>query len=199
MATTLTEKIRRRIQRKGRGWVFNSSDFIDIAPRRNISHALPRLAKQKVIRRLGHGIYDYPKQSKIFGTVPPDPHAVAKVLAGDENIFPCGAKAANMLGLSTQVPAKLIYLTNGRSRKRTTNKTTIIFEHAKVPLLPQLSDKTNLVIQALYWIDKNGIDDQIIRRCSKILTDEDIQALHPLMGRLPGWLSDTIHKIEDAK
>lgn len=194
-----TEKIRRRIQHKGRGWVFSSSDFMDIAPRLNISQSLSRLAKQGTIRRLGHGIYDYPQQSKIFGTVPPDPHAVAKVLAGDEIIFPCGAKAANMLGLSTQVPAQLVYLTNGRSRKRTTNKTTIIFEHAKVPLLPQLSDKTNLVLQALYWTDKNGIDDQIIRRCAKILSDSDIRSLYSVVGKLPGWLSDTIHKIVAAK
>lgn len=179
--------------------MFSSSDFMDIAPRLNISQSLSRLAKQGTIRRLGHGIYDYPQQSKIFGTVPPDPHAVAKVLAGDEIIFPCGAKAANMLGLSTQVPAQLVYLTNGRSRKRTTNKTTIIFEHAKVPLLPQLSDKTNLVLQALYWTDKNGIDDQIIRRCAKILSDSDIRSLYSVVGKLPGWLSDTIHKIVAAK
>lgn len=199
MTATLTEKIKGRVQRKGRGWVFSSSDFIDIAPRRNISQALSRLAKQETIRRLGHGIYDYPKQSKLFGTVPPPPDDIAQVLAGDEIIFPCGAKAANMLGLSTQVPAKLVYLTNGRSRKRATNKTTIIFEHAKVPLMPQLSDKANLVIQALYWTDKNGIDNQIIRRCAKILTDDDIQALHPMMGRLPSWLADVIHRIEGAK
>jgi len=195
---SVTDKIMQRIKRKGRGWVFSSSDFLDIAPRRNISQALSRLAKKETIRRLGHGLYDYPKQSKVFGTVPPDPHDVARVLAGDEIIFPCGAKAANMLGLSTQVPAKLIYLTNGRSRKRTTNKMTITFEHAKVPLLPQLSDKTNLVLQALYWTDKNDIDDQVIRRCSKILTDEDIQALHPMMRKLPGWLADTIKRIERA-
>ncbi len=200
MSITITEKIKRRIRRYGRRWVFCSGDFLDIGPRATVNKALSQLVKEGMIRRVDRGIYDFPEHSELFGTLSPSTDGIVRLLiAPGEILLPSGATAANLLGLSDQVPLKLVYYTNGRSRTRTVGGRTIGFKHARVPIMEQLSEKVNLVLQALYWIGKGNIDDRIVRRCVKILTDADIQSIYTVIGQLPGWLADTIHRIEHAK
>ena len=80
--------------------------------------ALSRLTARGVIRRLARGLYEYPREHPELGTLSPDLEKVAKALAGKHRIRlqPAGAYAANLLGLSEQVPAKIVFLTDGPSR-----------------------------------------------------------------------------------
>lgn len=196
---SITGKITQRIKRKGRGWVFGPGDFLDIGTRAAVDQVLSRLVKQDTVRRLDRGIYDYPKQHKLLGLLSPNADGVARVLAAGDRAFPSGAMAANMLGLSTQVPAKPVYITNGTARTRTIGNQTISLRHAKVPLIKRVSDHVNLVLQALSYFGQANIDDQVIRRCATLLSDSDMVKLRSVMGRLPSWLADVIHKIEYVK
>lgn len=196
---SITDKITQRIKHKRRGWVFGPGDFLDVGSRAAVDQVLSRLVKQNMIRRLDRGIYDYPKQSKLFGTLSPAPDAIARVLAGGDVIFPSGATAANMLGLSTQVPMKIVYFTNNTSKTRTIGTQRIALKRAKVPLMKRVSDKINLMLQALTYLGNINIDNQVIDSCASLLSDDDIVTLHRVMYKLPGWLADTIHKIEYAK
>jgi hypothetical protein len=68
-----------------------------------------------------------------------------------------------------------------------------------VALLDNIPDHANLALQALSYLGRHNIDDQIISRCARVLTDRDMSGLHQAMGRIPGWMADTIHKIEQAR
>jgi len=197
--TSIIDKITGRIRRRKPGWVFTPRDFLDVGTRAAVDQVLSRLAKQGMIRRLDRGIYDYPKHSKLLGTLSPPPDRIARALAPGAYIFPSGAMAANLLGLSTQVPAKPSYLTNTIVRTRRVAGQTIEIKRARVALLDNIPDHANLALQALSYLGRRNIDDQIISRCARALTDKDMAGLHQAMGRIPGWMADAIHKIEHVK
>lgn len=196
---SITDKILQRIKNKRRGWVFGPGDFLDIGSRAAVDQVLSRLVKRDVIRRQSRGIYDYPKHHPSFGLLSPDADSLARVIAAGDDISPSGAMAANMLGLSTQVPAKPTYVTNGPSRTRTIDGQIITLKHAKVPLLKDVPDSVNLLLQAFSYLGKSNMDDRIINHSASVLPNSDMSKLHKNMKRLPGWLADVVHKIEDAK
>ena len=120
MAATISSKIERRIQKQGEGWVFAAQDFLDLGSRAAVDQTLSRLAREGEIRRVGRGLYDLPRTSTLLGTlVPPAQERIAEALERKtgSRLQSSGAVAANALGLSTQVPAKIVYLTDGASRK----------------------------------------------------------------------------------
>jgi hypothetical protein len=196
---SITDQIISRIKRRKPGWVFTPRDFLDVGSRAAVDQVLSRLVKQGIVRRLDRGIYDYPKQSTLLGTLSPNPDNIARAMAAGDDVFPSGAMAANMLGLSTQVPAKPFYLTNATTRIRRVAGQTIQLKRARVALLDNIPDHANLALQALSYLGKHNIDDQIIDRCARVLTHKDMMGLHQAMGRIPGWMADTIHKIEQAQ
>src|ERR1051325_2980490 len=93
-----------RISSKGRGWVFTPYHFKDLGSRNAVASALKRHKKAGTIRQLARGIYDYPVQHPVLGTVAPSADAVAQALIARDAIRlqPAGAYAANLLGLSDQ-------------------------------------------------------------------------------------------------
>jgi predicted transcriptional regulator of viral defense system len=198
---TITGKIIRRIKAKRRGWVFTPKDLLDIGTRAAVDKVLSRLVKQGMIRRLGHGLYDFPKTHKLLGVLSPNADNIARAVASKTGdiAHPSGAMAANMLGLSTQVPAKPVYLTNGVSRTAKLGSQTIAIKHARVPIIHNAPVKVNYTLQALSYLGKSSIDDQVINRFSKILSDSDMRDLHAVMSHMPGWMADTIHKIQHVK
>ena len=196
---SITDQIISRIKRKKPGWVFTPRDFLDVGSRAAVDQVLSRLVKQGMVRRLDRGIYDYPKQSALLGTLSPNPDNIARAMAAGDDVFPSGAMAANLLGLSTQVPAKPSYLTNATTRTRRVAGQTIQLKRARVALLDNIPDHANLALQALSYLGRHNVDDKIISRCARVLTDRDMSGLHQAMGRIPSWMADTIHKIEQAK
>ena len=100
-----SDSILRRIRAKQRGWVFTPKDFVDIAPRNNVGVVLHRLVDKGVIRKIGHGIYDFPIQHPKLGTLSANPDAIARAVAvrAGDTIQPGGAQLANQLGFDTQV------------------------------------------------------------------------------------------------
>src|ERR1035441_9745696 len=113
---TMKDQILARINRRGHGKAFTAKDFLDIASRGTIDMALSSLTRSGTIRRVRRGLYDMPKLNPALGgKLSPDIDEAARALARRQRwkIVPDGAWAANLLGLSTQVPSKIIYLTDG--------------------------------------------------------------------------------------
>lgn len=196
-----SKTIARRIRSKGRGWVFTPKDFLDIGSRATVDQSLSRLVHKAIIRRLGRGIYDFPKTHDKLGALSPSPDNLASAVANQTGdiIFPSGARAVNMLGISEQVPAKSVYLTTGASKTRQIGTKTLSFRHANIPPATQNNYKITLVIQALLHIGKAYIDDNIIAKCADNLSSKDKKMLDKMTtkmpAKLPDWLVPIIHKI----
>lgn len=194
---TISDSILRRIRGKKRGWVFTPKNFIDLAPRLTIAVTLHRLLKKGIIRKLSHGIYDFPVQHPKLGTLAPSPDAIAKAIAlkNGDNIQPSGASLANMLGLDTQVPAKPSYITSGNPIQKKISNYPIKLTHSKwLPGIP-LSINAARVINALQHLGKDNIDDDMIKKCKHILSQKDKSLLKKNLTNLPVWLAPFILKI----
>lgn len=187
---TASGSILRRIRGKKRGWVFTPKNFIDLAPRLTIASTLHRLLKKGIIRKLSHGIYDLPVQHPKLGTLAPNPDALAKAIAlkNGDNIQPSGARLANLLGLDTQVPAKPSYITSGNSTRKKIGNYPITLNHSKLIPGISLSINTVRVINALHHLGKNNINDDILKKCKKILSQNDKSQLKKNLAKLPVWI-----------
>lgn len=193
----ITTDIKARIVRKGRGYVFTPSDFLRLGSRAAVDQALSRLSKRGTIRRLVQGVYDYPRISKRLGPLSPKPDDVAKAVARKDGqvLSVSPAKAANMLGLTTQVPAKLVYLTNGPTRSKTFGAQTIYFRNAAAKNLAGAGTPTGLVFQALRYIGKDGIDTAILKKLSKHLSADDLKSLVKDSQKAPDWMKPVARDI----
>ncbi len=195
--TTLPELIKRRIRAKGRGWVFTPKDFIDLGSRLALDTALSRMATDGYVKRLSHGLYYFPKISPIFGEVMPDSDSIAETLArktGDL-VFSGGAEAANLLGLTTQVPARLEYYTTGKAKTYTFANRKIFLLSSPVSLGVEISSVVRLVVHALIYIGRNGINETIVSKLSKLLKQKDKRQLLSVMHILPSWLAPNLKLI----
>lgn len=199
--SAVTDKIMKRVRGKGRGWAFTPKDFIDFGTRGSVDMALSRLAKAGKIRRVGRGVYDFPKLHDRLGMLSPNAdslaHAVARKNGG--RIGPAGATAVNRLGLSTQVPVKTSYTTDGPSRTKKIGGRTLSLKRARAPLLDNASDGANTVLQAIAHFGKDDMDGGAIRQFADRLNDDDMQALIKARPQMTGWMGDVVLKIDEAR
>lgn len=170
---SIKDKIVSRIYGKGRGYAFSPKDFLDIANRGSVDTALSTLYVSGKIRRVVRGIYDYPRFSKLLGKhVPPDIDQVTNAIARRHGwrIQATGAMAANLLGLSTQMPAKVVYLIDGPDKTIKVGNTTVQFKKTALKDLNVTNRKSALVIQALKFLGKKSVDRNILLQISRKLS-----------------------------
>jgi Family of unknown function (DUF6088) len=180
MPLAMKVQIRARIERFGPGKVFMAKDFLDIASRGSIDVALGSLTRAGEIRRIRRGLYDLPRVSAALGgELSPDIDQAARALARRNRwtIVPDGPWAANLLGLSTQVPAKIVYLSDGPSRKIPVGRRSIQFKHARPQTLAGGDTKSVLVIQALRYLGNDGISAETMQVLSKSLSPAERKRL----------------------
>ena len=152
MTKTIDERVVSRIFGNGKGWAFSQADFADLGSRSAIDIALHRREKAGLIRRVIRGIYDFPRYSDLLKeTVSPEIDQVANAIARKFawRIQPDGATAQNLLGLSTQVPARAVYLSDGPNRSYKFENTPLTFEHAKLKESGFKLPQSRLLVQAL--------------------------------------------------
>ena len=193
----ITSEIKRRIVGKGCGAVFAPVDFLDIGSRASVDQTLSRLTAQGFIRRLTRGLYDYPKVSDQFGPLSPSLDDVAHAIARKDNqvlqISP--AWAANRLGLSTQVPSQLTYLTDGPTRKKQIGKQTIHFRKASQKTLVGAGQKTGVVFQALRYVGKDRVDAVVVQKLAIGLDTKDRAQLVKQSIYVPAWMHPIVQQI----
>ena len=157
---SMRDKIVARIERLGQGKAFSAKDFLDIASRTTIDVTLAELALKGKVRRVCRGLYDTPRVNPTLGgTLSPDIYEAARAIARRQRwkIVPDGAWAANLLGLSTQVPSKITYLTDGPNNEVPVGRHSIVFKHARPKVLAGLEGKIALVVQALRHLGKENV------------------------------------------
>jgi hypothetical protein len=159
MPQSITERVQRAVQRRGRGAVFVPADFLALGNRAAIDVALHRLVRSGVIRRLARGVYDFPIQHPVLGDLVPAIEQVAQALADRDGtrLLPTGAVAANALGLSDQVPARVVFLTDGKSRTVQIGPTTIQFRHTTAKNLATAGRLSGMLIQALRAVGRANL------------------------------------------
>jgi hypothetical protein len=187
-----------RIRAKGRGKVFASKDFLDLGSRDAVDQALSRLARAGELRRLGRGLYHYPRTNPRIGLeLPPDPDEIAFALARrtGTRVAPSGALAANRFGLTTQVPAKPVYLTDGRTRRVRAGDTVFLIQHVPAKDLPAGSPTSTVVFQALRHVGREAVDEQVLTRLRRALSAKDRQRLLRDSRYTTGWIAAVVRQL----
>ena len=196
---TIVDKIKESIYRQKRGFVFSKYHFFDLGNPKTVAKVLERMAESGEIRRIARGLYDYPKKHLTLGDVPPDPNNIADALAEKDNlkIQPSGAYAANLLGLSNQVPAKIVFLTDGHSRTVQVGKRSIKLKKTTPKNMATAGKISGLVIQALRFIGQENIDDKVIDILKSKLTEKDKRILMTDLRYAPEWIDKVARRLQD--
>ena len=201
MRHSIETLVKNRIIDHGRGWCFTSMHFSDLGSDASIRKALSQLQKQNIIRRLAQGIYDYPKTHDLLGIIPPDLNEVARVIAEKNGvqIQPAGAHAANLLGLSTQVPGRIVFLTEGPSRQVQISQQEIIFKKTTKKIMSSAGTREGLLIQVLKNLGKDHTDQIARAQVAKFLKDSNEKELRENIKFAPAWVRVLIFEIMELK
>jgi hypothetical protein len=198
MSTTI-DKITKRVRGKGRGSVWTPVDFLDLGSRACVEQALSRLVKRGLLRRLARGLYSYPKMSSRLGALTPAPDVIATALANSRRgrLQVSGARAANELGLTTQVPAKAVYLTDGPSKAVKVGRQEIRLKHVPSARLVGAGTKAGMVLEALRHLGPD-IDAGTIKRLGAQLSPRDKQTLNENLRAVSARVRPIIAQIAQA-
>jgi endo-beta-N-acetylglucosaminidase D len=207
-ALDLKSTILARMDAKSPFGVWTPVDFIDAGSRTAVDQALHRLVKDKVIRRLARGLYDKPRLNSLTKQMsPPDPKAVIDALGRRDNsrMLVDGLTAANDLGLSDAVPAKILVHTDARLTPFDLGGVHIDFKKTAPSKLFWAGRPAMRVVQALHWLqDQLPVDGERIRkRLQAILQGPDgaaiVKDLQDNRAALPSWMGDFLQDVEVVK
>lgn len=200
LAGSVDSRILARVRRLGRGSVFTPCDFLDLGSREAVDVALHRLVKKGRIRRLARGVYDHPKQHSVLGQLWPTAETIARALAGRDQtrLQPAGAYAANSLGLSDQVPAKAVFLTDGRSRTIKVGTMTIQLRRTTPRNMAAAGRLSGLVIQALRELGQDHVTRARIDHLKRTIPVEKRRELLKDLKLAPAWMHPIFRELADA-
>jgi len=194
---TVQGQIRARIRAKPRGSIFVPGDFLDLGGRAAVDKALSRLVRDGALRRVARGVYDRPKEHPRLGALSPSLPAVAAAIArstGSRIQIP-GPQAANQLGLSTQVSARISYLTDGATRAIRVGNREIHFRHASPRALAGAGTGAGLVMQALRHLGRDAITADVISKLRGKLRVDDRKAVAEHVPLAPAWMRPALRAI----
>jgi hypothetical protein len=162
--------------------------------------ALQRLTEDDTIQRLGRGLYYYPKKHPVLGIMSPAPADIAKAIAGraKARLLPSGAYAANLLGLSEQVPAKITFLTDAPSKKVRVGKQVVELKQASSRTMATANKISGLVTQAFRYLGRKNIRPEMIAALSHRLNGRQKKILLQDSSSAPAWIADYFRKIAET-
>ncbi len=194
----ILSEIKKEIQNAKIGTVFVPIDFALITDKKTASVSLSRLEKEKIVLKIMRGIYYKAEYNNFLDEyVAPEADAVAHALSRNYGwtIVPCGDTALNRLGLSTQIPAAWVYVSDGPYKDYTYNQTTIKFKRTTNKEISKLSYKTALVVQALKALGNENINDSVITKLKNTLTEEEKKTMLTEAKAVTSWIFEYIKMI----
>ncbi len=196
MIESIDDKIIKKIKKAKGGTVFSIDDFLKFGSAKAVGKALERLVDTGEISRVSRGVYARLKKHPLFGELQPSAEEIAKAIAKKDKarIVPTGVLALNALGLSTQVPLNLVYLTDGSARTIKIRTQTVKFRKASPRNLSAIGPVSGLVIQALKEIGKDQVTEKELRIILQHLKLEDPNRLRHDIKLAPEWIRVIMRK-----
>jgi hypothetical protein len=190
MAESTENHILDKVKKAKRGSLYFTESFLSVGTAKAVSKALERLTKEGELQRVAHGIYVRPEIDPVVGPVTPGIEAIAAAIAKRDKarIIPTGVYALNRLGLSTQVPLNVVYLTDGAARKVKIGKRTIAFKKATPKNVAAIGEISRMAIQALRTIGKEKVTPDEIEKIQQLLKKEKPTHLQHDIRLAPEWI-----------
>lgn len=197
MQENIGKRIVNNIKKCGRGSIFFPNSFVSYGDIKSVSKSLERLTKEAVIIRLANGIYLYPKIDKELGlgVLYPSVEEIALQVARRDkaHIAPTGAYAMNLLGLSTQVPMNVVFLTDGSPRKiRLGNNRIITFKHTVPKNLAFVNKTAQLATFALKEIGQGNVNEEHLKQLQKVFSSINEKTIETDYKLMPAWIRKII-------
>lgn len=177
-----------------KGTIVFVSDFAEFGTAENVKKVLLRLEKKRLLVRVAHGIYLYPKIDKELGILYPSTESIAEAIAKRDKIriIPTGIYALQQLGISTQIPMNVVYLTDGAPRKIKIGKRTITFKKT-VPKNLAIKNRTlSNVVQALKELGKKNVTEEVRRKIKWALENIPKETLKEEIFNAPVWMRNEV-------
>jgi hypothetical protein len=189
---TIAEKILGQAKTLPEGALISAKELLHLGSRAAVDQALKRLEARNELMRLVRGVYVRPVKTR-FGVRAPSAERVVEGIAATraETVVAHGAAAANSLGLTTQIPTKLVFLTSGKSRQLKLGALVVEMKHAPQWMLLPSQRAAGEAVRALAWIGQRGAP-QALETLKKKLSKTTVEELIALRPALPGWLSKSI-------
>lgn len=198
-ANSIDTQILKKITALGHGAVFVPTDFVSLGSRQTVDVVLHRLVRKGTIRRLARGIYDFPKEHPKLGKLQPSPEKIAEALVGRDcaRIQPTGGYAANILGLSEQVPAKVVFLTDGPSRTVKIGTTTIQLRRTTPKNMAMAGRLSGLLVQAFRELGKENITLERIEYLKRTIPLDARQGVLKDIRFIPEWMHSIFKELAE--
>lgn len=187
----ISKEIEKKVTRLPEGVFIFISDFTGKYNYEVARKVLQRLYKKKLLIRLTRGVYYKPKESKKFGTIYPTAEQIAEAIAKRDKarIIPTGSYALYKLGLSTQIPMNVVYLTDGSARKVEVGKQKITFRKTSPKNLTVNHSLSNLIIQGLKKLGEKNITEQTEKKLKEIINKSgEAKKIKREIKNAPVWI-----------
>lgn len=183
-------RITQKVKQSHPGSVFTIADFTSMGSAVAVEKSMARLANRGLLRRLSRGLYDKPEHSDLFGVLWPSAEEVIKAICNRDKIRvqPAGVHAANMLGLSEQVPAKYLYLTDGTSRTVKAGPMRIELKRTSPRNMATAGRFSGLLIQAFKSLGPKHVDRFHLAHLKKNIPAKELRGLLQDLDSAPAWM-----------
>ena len=195
---TVSKEIENIVSKSNQGKILFVSDFLGYGNYDAVRKILQRLVTKGKLIRISKGIYYYPKIDEILGVLYPTTEDIAKAIAKRDKakIIPTGAYAQHLLGLSTQIPMNVIFLTDGSARKIKIGNQTILFKKTSPKNLYFGSKLSSLIIQSLKSLKENNINETVKQKLADIIKQSgEIEKIKKDIKNAPIWVQKIITEI----
>ena len=198
-SNSIDQQILNAITTLGHSAVFVPTDFLSLGSRQTVDIVLHRLVRKGTIRRLARGIYDFPKEHPKLGTLQPSPEKIAEALVDRDctRIQPTGAYAANILGLSEQVPAKVVFLTDGPSRTVKIGSTTIQLRRTTPKNMAMAGRLSGLLVQAFRELGKENVTPERLKHLKRTIPLNARKELLKDIRFAPEWMHSIFKELAE--
>ena len=197
MTQSIENKVLEYLKHRQKGKIYFTNDFATLGTSESIRKSLSNLVKKDILIRLTQGIYLYPKIDKELGVLYPSVDDVCRAIAKRDKarIEPTGIFALHSLGLSTQIPVNVVYLTDGIPRKIKYGNRTIKFKKTAPKNLAMKGKVSSLVITALKQIGKGNVSQEVELQLTKVLKKESVENVRHDAKLAPEWIYKLIFQL----